>query len=690
MAGSGSLDPVDVIIGNMALQQKLVDDGQLAEARMMCSMKSDRSLAQVLYGLGYLSIQQAEKLEHAATVLRTREEDKLLCELAVKRKIITQAQADEVLLVQKNATRNPGPIPRVKELLLNREYVKGPLVDILMSLVQQVSPFSRQEKEAAPPKEPPGGGKAVDSKVDTGRAGKPSEDGPIDRKGDTVRLARPASSPGPQEAVRPSGTMDAVPAAGPSTPKPAAPAGSGEKGTGFLTAQDRLQQMRRTPGSGISGAPASKPATAPPAPGRPFVPPPKTEKPAAPATAPALQPRPEPVPAPTGGGERISLGQIHTLAVHVGRTPPADPTIDPIMPSVTYDFPSMEALEEFLKGKEGFWYSRHGNPTVRAAEEKIAALEGAEDAVLAGSGMAALTATLLTLLRPGDSIATIEGLYGGTWHLFNDVLSEFNIQIRKIPAKDWLLIREHLSGTTKLIYFEPVTNPMLRIWDPRPPAKDAKRFGILTMVDNTFATCVNLRPIEHGVDLVFHSATKYLGGHSDVTAGVVCGKKDHVQRIRERLKLLGPTLSAFDAWLLMRGLKTFPLRMRAHNENALFVAQGLESLSGVRKVWYPGLESHPDRALAKELLKGGGGVVTFEVEGGLDGAKAFCNRLQLCHRAVSLGGVETLVSIPVLSSHWQIPERELEKAGISPGCVRISVGIEDPQDILDDVRQAMS
>lgn len=684
MAGSGPLDPVDVLIGNMALQQKLVDDGQLAEARMMCTMKTDRSLAQVLYGLGYVSIQQAEKLEHAATVLRTREEDKLLCELAVKRKIITQVQADEVLLVQKNATRNPGPIPRVKELLLNREYVKGPLVDILMSLVQQVSPFSRQEKEAAPPKEPPGGGKAVDGK------GAGGQEEAIDRKGDTVRLTRPASSPGREEAVRPSGTMDAVPPGSPATPKSAASAGSGEKGTGFVTAQDRLHQMRKAPGSGISGGPAGKPPAPPAAPGRPFVPPPKTEKPAAPPPAPVLQPRAEAAPPAAGSGERIALGQIHTIAVHVGRTPPADPTIDPIMPSVTYDFPSMEALEEFLKGKEGFWYSRHGNPTVRAAEEKIAALEGAEDAVLAGSGMAALTATLLTLLRPGDSIATVEGLYGGTWHLFNDVLTEFNIQIRKVPAKDWLLIREHLSGTTKVLYFEPVTNPMLRIWDPRPAAKDAKRFGILTMVDNTFATCVNLRPIEHGIDLVFHSATKYLGGHSDVTAGVVCGKKDHIQRIRERLKLFGPTLSAFDAWLLMRGLKTFPLRMRAHNENALFVAQGLESLAGVRKVWYPGLDSHPDRALAKELLKGGGGVVTFEVEGGLDGAKAFCNRLQLCHRAVSLGGVETLVSIPVLSSHWQIPERELEKAGISPGCVRISVGIEDPQDILDDIRQAMS
>ncbi|KAF0243036.1 MAG: hypothetical protein FD180_3607 [Planctomycetota bacterium] len=681
MAGAGPLDPIDVIIGNMALQQKLVDEGQLAEARMMCSMNAEQTLAQVLYGLGYLSIQQAEKLEHAATVLRSREEDKLLCELAVKRRIITQPQADEVLMVQKNATRNPGPIPRVKELLLNREYVKGGMVDILLSLVQQVSPFSRQEKEPSPAKDPPGGAKPVEAGAE--------------RKGDTQRTVKPPVLPGKGEPVRPSGTHPVVADSPPPRPpssvtpvrpgdpaKPADPTRPQEKETRFISAADRLSQMRK---SGDSGVPAVK---APPAGsgalGRPFVPPPKIDKPPV-----VLAPQPEAAAGTSESGGRIAQGQIHTLAVHAGHTASCEPTIAPIVPSVTYDFESMEALESFLHGKGGFWYSRHGNPTVQAAEEKIAALEGAEDAVLASSGMAALTATILTLLRPGDTIATTDQLYGGTWHLFHDVLSEFNITLRKVPAKDWLLIREHLAGTTKLIYFEPVTNPMLRIWDPRPPAKDAKRFGILTMVDNTFATCVNLRPIEHGIDLVFHSATKYLGGHSDVTAGVICGKKDHIQRIRERLKLLGPTLSAFDAWLLIRGLKTFPLRMRAHNENGLFVAQGIEGHPKIKKVWYPGLDSHPDRALAKEILKAGGGIVTFEVEGGLEGAKKFCNGLQLCHRAVSLGGVETLVSIPVLSSHWQIPERELEKTGIRPGCVRLSVGIEDPQDILDDVKQAL-
>ena len=673
---------MDIIIGNMALQQKLVDEGQLAEARMMCSMNTEQTLAQVLYGLGYVSIQQAEKLEHAATVLRSREEDKMLCELAVKRKIITQTQADEVLMVQKNATRNPGPIPRVKELLLNREYVKGGMVDILLSLVQQVSPFSRQEKKEPPAIDAPGGGK------------------PAERKGDTERTVKPAVPPVKPEPLQPSGTHTAVPVETPArsprppssmTPvragesaKPADPVRPQERETRFISAADRLSQMRKP---GESGVPAVKAPTAPSGPGalgRPFVPPPKTDKP-------PVQPSPRPE-ARSGSSEhagRIAQDRLHTLAVHAGHTASCNPTIEPIVPSVTYDFESMEALESFLHGKGGFWYSRHGNPTVQAAEEKIAALEGAEDAVLASSGMAALTATILTLLRPGDTIATTDGLYGGTWHLFHDVLSEFNITLRKIPAKDWLLIREHLAGTTKLIYFEPVTNPMLRIWDPRPPAKDAKRFGILTMVDNTFATCVNLRPIEHGIDLVLHSATKYLGGHSDLTAGVICGKKDHIQRIRERLKLLGPTLSAFDAWLLLRGLKTFPLRMRAHNENGLFIAQGLEGHPKIKRVWYPGLESHPDRALAKEILKAGGGIVTFEVEGGLEGAKKFCNGLQLCHRAVSLGGVETLVSIPVLSSHWQIPERELEKSGIHPGVVRLSVGIEDPQDILDDLKQAL-
>ncbi|MCE9582257.1 MAG: PLP-dependent transferase [Planctomycetes bacterium] len=681
MAGSNPLDPIDVLIGNMALQQKLVDESQLAEARMMCSMKTDTSLAQVLYGAGYISIQQAEKLEHAAMVLRTREEDKMLCEMAVKRKIITMQQAEEVLAVQKNATRNPGPIPRVKELLLNREYVKGPMVDILLMLVKQVSPYAKQEQEVQAPKEPPGGGKAL---------------GPdTDRKGDTARLVKPPVPPGKEAPVRPSGTHPAVSEAGQpagqaksaETPKPA------EAAHAPLTSAERLARLR----SALPGGNASFPPKEPP-------PPPALPKPASPPTPKLgekpperppvkLAPRPAPPTAvsstPAEPVSRISSGEMHTLAVHAGRTPYSEPTTESIVPSATFDFPTMEALEEFLHGKEGFWYSRHGNPTVRAVEEKIAAIEGAEDAVLAGSGMAAITATILTLLRPGDSIATTEGLYGGTWHLFNEILPEYNITTRKVPAKDWLLIREHLTGTTKLIYFEPLTNPMLRVWDPRPPAKDAKRFGILTLVDNTFATPYNLRPIEHGIDLVIHSATKYLGGHSDLTAGVVCGKKDHIARIRERLKLFGPTLSPFDAWLLNRGLKTFPLRMRAHNENALFVAQGLQGHPKIKRVFHPGLDSHPDRSLAKEILKGTGGIVTFEVEGGLEGAKAFCNRLQICHRAVSLGGVETLVSIPVLSSHYQIPGQELEKSGILPGCVRLSVGIEDPEDILADLKQAL-
>lgn len=232
---------------------------------------------------------------------------------------------------------------------------------------------------------------------------------------------------------------------------------------------------------------------------------------------------------------------------------------------------------------------------------------------------------------------------------------------------------------------------MLRLWDPRPAATDAKRFGILTMVDNTFATPVNFRPIEHGIDIVFHSCTKYLNGHSDVTAGVICGRKDLVGRIRERMKLLGPTLSPFDAWLLARGLKTFPLRMKAHNENALFIARALEKLPRVKRVWYPGLESHPDRTLAKWMLPTGhGGVITFEVDGGLPAAKSFMNRLKLCHRAVSLGGVETLVSLPILSSHWQIPQVELDRQGIPQGAVRVSVGIEDAGDILADLQQALA
>jgi methionine-gamma-lyase len=696
MAGGNALDPIDVIIGNMALQQGLIAEDQLSEARMMSGMGDGRSLAQILYQLGYLSIQQAEKLEHAAKVLRVREEDKLLCELAVKRKMITQAQADEVLQVQKNASRNPGDIPRAKELLINRNYMTEMMLDILLSLVKQVNPLEKGAKEDAKPAAPHGT-PVMEKKPKETEGAVPGE-GDSAKKVDTRRFTRGDSMMPPTQGK-------SADAPGGSKPEAKAPEGEMKQ---FLKAVDILKAQRKG-----GDAPKKTETTAPtpggPKPGRPdspsereipALPPPKS--PDSPgyrageggAEKPSVKGMPA-TPLATGGvvpaGDRVAHGRMFTEAVHAGHTMEGlTPTTDPIHPSATFDFASMEALEQFLNGKPGFWYSRHGNPTVAACEQKIAAIEGTEDAVLCSSGLGALFTTIFALLRPGDTITTHDGLYGGTWHIFTEVLPDYSITTRRLSPREWMMMREHFSGTTKMVYFEPLTNPMLRLWDPRPAVRDAKHFGILTMVDNTFATAANMRPVDMGVDIILHSATKYLGGHSDLTAGVVCARRDICTRIRERLKLMGACLSAFDAWLLMRGLKTFPLRMRAHNENAFFIARELEKTGGkVKKVHYPGLESHPDHAQIKELFKGYGGMVTFEVEGGFKEAKAFANRLKLCHRAVSLGGVETLVSLPILSSHHGLPERDLEKAGITPGCVRLSVGIEDPDDILADLKQAL-
>ncbi len=361
----------------------------------------------------------------------------------------------------------------------------------------------------------------------------------------------------------------------------------------------------------------------------------------------------------------------------------------PIVPAATYAFPDLgEMARVVADGKAGYLYSRWGNPTVRSVEAKIRALEGAEEALLFASGMGAIAATLLSLLRQGDTIAASTALYGETLRLLGR-FDRWGIRVAWLDPERLARPGDHLPPGTKAVYFEPLVNPTLRIVDPRPIVAACRPRGILTLTDNTFATPHNLRPLDHGVDLVIHSLTKYLSGHGDLTGGSVAGSAARIAEVEPYRRSLGAAMSPFDAFLVARGLKTFGVRMRAHAENAARVAEFLSGHARVRRVLYPGLASHPDLGLAQELLQTPGGMVTFEIQGDQADAEAFVSRLALCRCAASLGGVETLVSLPVWSSHHGLPDTQLAAAGITRSMVRLSIGLEDADDILADLKQAL-
>lgn len=384
---------------------------------------------------------------------------------------------------------------------------------------------------------------------------------------------------------------------------------------------------------------------------------------------------------------------VSTRALHVGEAldEAIDPVVYPVFGSVTYNFARSADLEAYLADQEtGYIYTRWGNPTVRAVEEKVASIEGAEDAHACGSGMGAIAGGVLSVVRAGDEVVAMRGLYGGTHHLFEDLLPRFGVAVRMLGQEEFRRVGERLSERTRLVYFEPVTNPALRVTDPRPIAAACRARGVATMVDNTFASPFNLRPIEAGIDLVAHSATKYLSGHSDVLCGVVCGSRERVQAVRGTVRLLGSSMSPWDAYLLSRGMKTFGIRMERHAANALEIAAHLERHTEVLSVSYPGLPSHPDHAVAREVLRTPGGMVSFRVKGGYERAKRFVDALGVCQRAASLGSVETLVSIPVLASHNGLSEEALSADGVTRDMVRLSVGIEDARDLMADLDSALA
>ncbi len=381
-----------------------------------------------------------------------------------------------------------------------------------------------------------------------------------------------------------------------------------------------------------------------------------------------------------------------TKAIHVGEMPleKVKPVITPIFQTSNYSL-SDEVYEAFTQGKErDVWiYTRHNNPTRRAVEEKIASLEEGEDALVVASGMAALASVLLTYLKPGDHMVTSQHLYGGSLNLIRKLSENFSIKISFAPPDHPEGIIDASTSQTKLFFFESLSNPLLRPFIVEGVRDFARRRGIKIVVDNTFLSPFNFNPLKHGADIVIHSATKYLGGHSDLLAGAVVGSREDVHRIWETYVALGPVADPLACFLLERSLKTLHVRMERHNSNAMQAAEFLEEHPKVEWVIYPFLPSYYHHEYAKENLRGGGGMVTFKVKGGDEAGLRFMRRLKIIKEAASLGGVESLVSMPFNTSHYALTPQERAELGIEEGTVRFSVGIEDIEDILSDVDQAL-
>ena len=382
------------------------------------------------------------------------------------------------------------------------------------------------------------------------------------------------------------------------------------------------------------------------------------------------------------------MENIATIAVHAGAPEGKNaPITTPIVQSTTFRFESAQAVQEYGRGEGGlFMYSRDENPTVRAAESAVAQLEGGEACVLFASGMGAMTSAIMANVSAGDEVIAATALYGGTYKLLRDVLSRFGVKARL--AEPEAIGGEIAKGGARLCVFESPTNPTLRVLDIAGIAKACRAAKTVSLIDSTFAPPLVQRPLSLGVDLVMHSATKYLNGHSDHLCGAIVGRTELVEPIRLLSRRLGAVLDAQVAYDLLRGLKTFAVRIERQCTSALTVARWLSEQAAVKRVWYPGLASHPDHALAAKQMNGFGGMVTFTV-GTKERAFRFWDRLKLIARAASLGGPETLTSLPILFSHTGYSAQELARAGVDEGMVRMSVGLEDAGDLVADLRQAL-
>jgi methionine-gamma-lyase len=386
---------------------------------------------------------------------------------------------------------------------------------------------------------------------------------------------------------------------------------------------------------------------------------------------------------------------LATRAIHHGYAPAnhSHALTPPVHMTSTFVFPDTATGSALFAGEaEGHIYSRISNPTVALLESRIANLEGAEAGLATASGMGAISATLWTLMKPGDEIITDQTLYGCTFAFMRDGLSRFGIKVTHVDLRDPEKLRAAISDRTRMVYFETPANPNMRLVDIAAVSSIARQAGVITMVDNTYASPLLTRPIELGADIVVHSATKYLGGHGDLVAGVVCGRADLVHDIRMIgvKDMTGSVMAPLTAMLVMRGLKTLQLRMARHCESGQTVAEWLERHPVVSEVHYPGLPSHPQHELARRQMSAFGGMVAFELKGGFEAGTAMMNRLSLIQRAVSLGDAESLIQHPASMTHSTYTPEERLKHGISEGLVRLSVGLEDIGDILADLDAAIS
>ncbi len=363
------------------------------------------------------------------------------------------------------------------------------------------------------------------------------------------------------------------------------------------------------------------------------------------------------------------------------------PVTPPVYQTSTFEVTDNE--EQIRVTTTDRYYTRWGNPTITLAEQTVAAIEGTEEARVFASGMGAITTTVLALLKAGDHIVAQRDIYGGVTKFFSQWLPKVGIETSFVDTNDFEQAEKAIRPNTRMLYLESPTNPSLRVVDFKKAAALAKKHSLISMIDSTFGTPVNQRPAEYGIDLVMHSGTKYLSGHADLTCGVVCGGRGLIGPIDDSRKTLGNIMDPHAAFLLIRGMKTLAVRVARHNENALRVAEFLEQHRKVRRVHYPFLKSHPEYAIARAQMSGGSGMVTFEVDGTGEDARRVSEAMRLFTLATSLGGVESLVSIPVLTSHAMISAEQRAEMGVTEQMVRLSVGIESADDLIQDLEQAL-
>jgi cystathionine beta-lyase/cystathionine gamma-synthase len=381
---------------------------------------------------------------------------------------------------------------------------------------------------------------------------------------------------------------------------------------------------------------------------------------------------------------------VGTRAVHGNHDSRRGPLTTPIVQSSTFAFASSAEMRRYLEGDEELYlYTRYANPTLRELQESIASLEGAESALVLASGMAAMTTALLSRVKAGDEVLASASLYGGTTHLVRDVLPALGVAGRLVSLGDLASLDRVASAASRILIIETPTNPSLDVVDIRAVATAAHALGIELIVDNTFASPVLQRPLDLGADLVMHSLTKALAGHSDVMGGALAGSRERIKVAHDALKVLGGCMDPHPAFLTLRGIKTVHLRVGRQSESALALAQHFEGHPKIKRVLYPGLPSHPGHDVAKRQMSAFGGILSLVLAGGLPAAERFYDGLRVISRAASLGGVESLASLPVHTSHAGYTDEQLKAAGVDAGQVRISIGVEDAADLIEDVGRAL-